>query len=166
MTCKAEISVNPGTGIRIKGELSPLKLADGLIIAYYSKTEQKKGPMIDLNLEYANPAEIRLELHAYVKVLIFEVDAQISLSPMHYQIQFSTNFFMFRASIMFKASIGARLDFAFSASFDMSTFTKFIDDVVAQVSAWAKEGAAKVDGAKKDVANKREDLEKAKANAW
>ncbi|KAI9016835.1 hypothetical protein DFJ74DRAFT_678582 [Hyaloraphidium curvatum] len=163
VTADAEISINPAAGIRVKASLTPLKLGDGLIMAYFSRTDRKRGPMLDLNLQMAQPTAISLQLNAFVRVLMFEVDAQVSISPTRYSVGFAATYYEFRADFKFEASIGARLDFAVAAN--LQNMDRFIDRVVDAVTKWAQAGAKALKSASDDVANKRAAVEKAKKAA-
>ncbi|KAI9032065.1 hypothetical protein DFJ74DRAFT_320982 [Hyaloraphidium curvatum] len=145
VTARAEILVYPSKQIKLDFELSPLNLANGLIVAYYSKEDSSRGPRLKLDIEYARMDKATLLLNGYVKVFLFEVEAAIEISPTHYKIEFEASYFAFHASFLLQAQIGARLAFRMQAEFSMSHFQAFVDAVVKAVEGWA-EDASKVMG--------------------
>jgi hypothetical protein len=109
ITAKVDILVEMGVGIKIDAELSPINLANGLIIAWFSKTDKSRGPRFILDITYANMAAATIKLNCYVKVLVFETQAAIDISPMNYEVSFTAQYYLFTATFSLRASIGARM---------------------------------------------------------
>lgn len=109
VTAKVELSIDPGKSIKLDAELSPFTLAGGLIKAYYSKDDASKGPRLKLDIAYASMAAATIQLNAYVKVLAFETQAVIAISPMDYYISFTAQYLLFTCTFSFKASISSSL---------------------------------------------------------
>jgi len=109
VTAKVDILIDMGVGMKVSVELSPITLANGLIKAWYSKDDRTKGPHFKLDVTYAEMTGAVIKLNCYVKVLVFETQAMIDISPMDYALAFTAQYFAFTATFSFKASIGARL---------------------------------------------------------
>jgi len=84
---KAEVDINIGkTGFKIFAKLDPIYVGAGLIQLSKSKTDISNGPVFDVELMFNNIANAHIDIHAYVKFLLFSADVQISISAKAFSI--------------------------------------------------------------------------------
>ncbi|KAI9004474.1 hypothetical protein DFJ74DRAFT_416990 [Hyaloraphidium curvatum] len=162
VTARVQISVSMGRGIKLLVELDPVKLAGGLIEIYRSKQDTDRGPILNVALEYDRATELGLTLSAYVKVFMFQLETIVSITPTEYILSFSQKFFVFDVSFRFQAAIGSRSKFSVTGDFDMRSFQQFVDGVLEALGSWAKQGAAQLDSARREVESKRRAVDDAR----
>lgn len=158
-----EIVATQDKGLKIAISLSPFSLGDGLIQVFYSKDDRTRGPQFLLDVPQANMAPATIKLKSYLKAVVFETKADITITTKKYLLEFTANYFKFKTDFTFDAKIGARLDFNVTANFELASFQRFKEIVVRSIAEWADTGSKDYKDAEMDIEKANKDVAAKKA---
>ena len=159
---KCDIALTPPSAMRVRVEMDPLNLARGQIRLQRSRSDSKRGPILDASVTLLPAPKVLVRAAGYVKLFgLLNRGASLEIDDKSFTIEVVGRLFLFYFKVRVSASYGSLKSAAFRvyaemSSGGMSTIAKRVRDII---DKGAKDATKKIGDAQAKVesANKAYD---------